>query len=703
MSTLLQEPAKTQSSGTKVPPKAQRKINLCCGPIRLPGYINIDIVPDADVVLDLEKELLPFPDESVDTLVCISAINYFSRQRGLEILKEVYRVLAPNGVARFAVQDLRVLASKYLNQDRVFYFEKLQDGRDRFPGKTFAEKFNEFFQGFQSCGKFCKFVYDFETLALAFREAGFGIVEQKEFRQSRIAHVEMIDNRPEQMFFLEAIKTGKAPAAAISAALPRTSQNNAALREKAQRIWDQGEKERAWQLWLKILELDPADRPTLDQVARVLKEQKRFEEEEKLYHAFLASKPGDAEISAALVELGQRRAANRRDESMLLKRRQELNSLDLRVNRVLSDEEHLAACMKWLNAAHMATNYRGVSAYYLLQTHGWDVAYPETTGYITATFVRYAQLTGNKTHLQSAIQMADWEMEIQSPEGGAGEPVGVYGLRPRVFNTSQVMYGWLALYRHTKDSKYLEAARKAGDWIVKIQNPDGNWNQNTYRGPKAYKIRVAWALLELFAETQDAKYRTAAERTIAWVMNQALPNGWFANTSLSDPGKPWTHLIGYTLVGLQQICRLKDVECDRRRISKLLTVAAGSICRFYDLKVQEGNAPLYGLPATFDANWQSSDAWSCLTGDAQLAFFLHGIGRETNNANFVRVADAIVADLKKRHLMDGIDDPNVHGAIAGCYPISADYCGYSIPNWGVKFFADALLQKISPDLAPLLG
>ena len=133
--------------------KTEAKINLCCGPIKLDGFINIDISPNADMVLDLEKELLPFPDESVVAVVCMSAINYFSRQRAIEIIKDVSRVLKQGGVARFGTQDLRILAENYLTNDCEFYFQKLKDGRERFPGKTIADKFNEFFLWFPSWRK----------------------------------------------------------------------------------------------------------------------------------------------------------------------------------------------------------------------------------------------------------------------------------------------------------------------------------------------------------------------------------------------------------------------------------------------------------------------------------------------------------------------------------------------------------------------
>jgi hypothetical protein len=62
----------------------------------------------------------------------------------------------------------------------------------------------------------------------------------------------------------------------------------------------------------------------------------------------------------------------------------------------------------------------------------------------------------------------------------------------------------------------------------------------------------------------------------------------------------------------------------------------------------------------------------------------------------VDAADGLLADLKRIHLLDGISDPALYGGLPGAYPVGGPYCAYSIPNWGVKFFADALLQSIGP-------
>lgn len=183
------------------------KINLCCGPIKLDGYINIDLNPQADLVLDLDYQNLPFDANSMEVVVCISAINYFSKKRGEAIINETFRVLKPDGIARFAVQDLVVLAQKYLDRDEAFYFQKNADGSDRFYGVTYAEKLNSWFYGYETAEyKSGKYMYDFETLALLFKKAGFKKIEQKSYLESAIENIHAIDNRPDQMFFLEAVK-----------------------------------------------------------------------------------------------------------------------------------------------------------------------------------------------------------------------------------------------------------------------------------------------------------------------------------------------------------------------------------------------------------------------------------------------------------------------------------------------------------------
>lgn len=183
-----------------------KKVNLCCGVQKIPGFLGVDFGGLPDLRLDLNKHDLPFNDNSLEVVICVSAINYFSRTRGQEIVNEVYRVLKPGGITRFSVQDMESIAQRYVQKDESFFFQKLLDGRDRFEGETLGDKFAAWFYGYTINGIPCQYFYDYDSLSYLFNSAGFSSIEKKEYMDSRIDEITMIDNRRDQMFFLEAIK-----------------------------------------------------------------------------------------------------------------------------------------------------------------------------------------------------------------------------------------------------------------------------------------------------------------------------------------------------------------------------------------------------------------------------------------------------------------------------------------------------------------
>ena len=184
----------------------EEKLNLCSGKQIIEDYISLDYNFHADLIVNLSSGNLPFKTSSLSVVVCTSAINYFTRKRGYEIICEVYRVLKKGGVARFSSQDLELIAKKYVNKDTAFFFQKLSNGKERFEGVTMGDKFNSWFYGYESHAGGCKYFYDFETLSEVFFNAGFSVVERKQYLESQLENIEKIDNREDQMFFLEAIK-----------------------------------------------------------------------------------------------------------------------------------------------------------------------------------------------------------------------------------------------------------------------------------------------------------------------------------------------------------------------------------------------------------------------------------------------------------------------------------------------------------------
>lgn len=185
---------------------AWRGANLGSGSARVEGFCAIDITGAADLLVDLSRHGIPFPDSSLEGVVCMSAINYFTRSRAAELIAETHRVLRDRGVARFGSQDMKSLARRYVENDEGFFFQTLNDGRERFPGPTIGDKFAAWFYGHETAGGPCRYFYDYESLAHLFTEVGFSVVERRKYGDSRLLEAMLLDNRAEQMFYLEAVK-----------------------------------------------------------------------------------------------------------------------------------------------------------------------------------------------------------------------------------------------------------------------------------------------------------------------------------------------------------------------------------------------------------------------------------------------------------------------------------------------------------------
>ncbi|MCK4554897.1 hypothetical protein KAU19_08165, partial [Candidatus Parcubacteria bacterium] len=147
------------------------------------------------------------------------------------------------------------------------------------------------------------------------------------------------------------------------------------------------------------------------------------------------------------------------------------------------DGEHLKKTAMWLCRAHDATKDRGVSRSYKAARfkgygrYGWQPAYPETTGYIISTIIALSNFLKNTNYAERAIRMADWEIDIQLPSGAVMGSVVTAKPSPAVFNTGQVIFGWLAAFKESKNEKYLNAAAMAANYLVSIQDEDGTWSK----------------------------------------------------------------------------------------------------------------------------------------------------------------------------------------------------------------------------------
>jgi len=358
-----------------------------------------------------------------------------------------------------------------------------------------------------------------------------------------------------------------------------------------------------------------------------------------------------------------------------------------------SDQVSLEAAVSWLISAHGACKGRGISAKFSVR-RGWDVAYPETSGYILVTLHIYGELYNKSDILDRAVQIGNWEIDIQTDAGGVlSTPLSE---KTRIFNTGQVILGWCHLYEKTGKEKYLAAAVKAAEYIGTKQEKDGSWVQDTFCGPRTYHARVDWALLKVAHLSGQKALVESAVDNLNWVVSNQNKNGWFNNCGFGKD-LPNMHVISYTLRGLFECDRLNKIfkleEISELNLTSRLLKATDELC------VIAEHQPLFGisgmLPTSYDKNWRSFDRHACLTGNAQFACLLYRVHQVIPAKGYKRVADTIMEALKRTQIKF-CEFPEINGAIAGSYPFHSGYLNRTFPNWATKFFIDGLIMKNQP-------
>lgn len=343
----------------------------------------------------------------------------------------------------------------------------------------------------------------------------------------------------------------------------------------------------------------------------------------------------------------------------------------------------------WLLKAQGATPDGGVSqGYFLKGPHmEWRQSYPETTGYIIPSLLEYALLKQDDAIRKCAVAMADWEISIQMPTGAVqgGTLTTPDKQKPAIFNTGMVLQGWTAAYRTTGEEKYLEAGRKAADFLETDMDEKGHYRTHggfvTTDKIKTYNVLCSWALYRFGEDSRKDEYKKAALKNGAATLEMQQGNGWFKSCCLTHPEKPLTHTLGYTMQGLFEL----GVLADRSDFISAVEKCAQQLIR----NIQ----PNGYLAGRFDRNWKSKAAYSCLTGSAQIAIVLYRLAEVLGKSEYIEAADRLVDFLKALQLCDG-PDPDMNGAIAGSFPLLGGYMTAGYPNWSTKYFLDAvLLQK----------
>ncbi len=81
------------------------------------GWTCVDLLPGADIVMDIQEEELPIVDKFIEAIYFSHCLEHLWPHKYDYVLGEMYRVLLPGGILRVVVPDMSLALRKYQNQE----------------------------------------------------------------------------------------------------------------------------------------------------------------------------------------------------------------------------------------------------------------------------------------------------------------------------------------------------------------------------------------------------------------------------------------------------------------------------------------------------------------------------------------------------------------------------------------------------------
>lgn len=175
------------------------RLNWGCGPCAAPGWINSDRQTGEGIDLSCDiRDGLPIESNAFEYIVGMHALQDVPYPDVVPVLRELYRILKPDGVLRLGLPDLDKAIRAYLEHDHRYFYIPNQDAAS-IGGKLIAQII--WYGSVRT-----PFTYD--CLEELLGKAGFRRVTPCRFGEtsSRYPEIVELDNRERESLFVEATK-----------------------------------------------------------------------------------------------------------------------------------------------------------------------------------------------------------------------------------------------------------------------------------------------------------------------------------------------------------------------------------------------------------------------------------------------------------------------------------------------------------------
>jgi len=130
----------------------------------------------------------PYPTGTFDNVFTCHMLEHLYRSQAERCLQEIFRVLKPGGLLRVVVPDLDMLVRAYDQRDPSPLLEAI-------------------YVSYQPRDKNRHhWMYTAESLSALLTSVGFHDVERVAYQQGRCPDIDVLDSRPHESLFMEAIK-----------------------------------------------------------------------------------------------------------------------------------------------------------------------------------------------------------------------------------------------------------------------------------------------------------------------------------------------------------------------------------------------------------------------------------------------------------------------------------------------------------------
>ena len=345
------------------------------------------------------------------------------------------------------------------------------------------------------------------------------------------------------------------------------------------------------------------------------------------------------------------------------------------------------AAIQWLRRSIAVTGGRG-SAHSYSPLWGWARAYPETTGYLLPTLLHFADIKKDDSLRQLAYACADWLCKVQLPEGAF--PAGLVGRsEPSVFNTSQILFGlvkidkkilaeeyFLSLFPNARDLH--SSLEKSVRWLLNNLDGGGVWRKAAYVPGyvPSYYTRAVWGVLTANRLLQWPELSDRMRQSLRYYATRFQEDGTVSDWGFR-PGEPaFTHTLAYTLEGFIESALLLG----EKEILNQVIRSAGILLR---IRQEQGKtAGRYG------SRWRGDYSFRCPAGNAQLSVLFYRLWQITGEESFRLGSYLFLREIIEFQRLG--KNPNTYGGLPGSIPLWGPYLRFRYPNWGVKFFLDAM-------------